>query len=131
MPTWRSHWSLLIALLAAAVPVAFGGIRAVTTGIDFRYLWMAAAAILGSMASVPGWRSGARSATVPLGRAFSAVALGSVCAAAMGVLQGARSVPSVALVAVSFGLCTGTSAVFVMFAREAQHRERRFTGNGQ
>ncbi len=71
MPNWRTRfWLLLAAIVAAAVPVAFGGIRAVTTGDDVRYLWMAAAAI----------------------------------------------------VALAFGVCTGTSAVFAMLAREARHQ---------
>ncbi len=108
--------------MAAAVPVAFGCIRAVTTGDDVRYLWMAGAAILGSMAVVPRRRSGASPTNVLLGRGLSAVACGAVCAAVTGVLQGARSVPGVAIVALAFGLCTGTSAVFAMLAREARHQ---------
>ncbi|WP_157898643.1 hypothetical protein [Luteitalea pratensis] len=117
----RRHWLLLAATMAAAVPVAFGCIRAVTTGDDVRYLWMAGAAILGSMVFVPRRRSAARTPNVLL-RGLSAVACGVVCAAAMAVLQGARSVPSVAIVALAFGLCTGTSAVFAMLAREARHQ---------
>ena len=120
MLNWRRRPRLLLAaVLAAAVPVAFGGIRAVTTGDDMRYLWMAGAAILGSLAVVP-WRGRvAPASTVPIGRGMTAIASGSVCAAAMAVFQGARSVPSVTIVAVSFGLCTGTSAVFAMLARDA------------
>ena len=123
MSNWRMRpWLLLAAAMAAAVPVAFGVIRAVTTGDDVRYLWMAAAAILGSMAFVP-WRSGAaRSSTLPIGRGMAAIVSGTVCAAVMAVIQGARSVPGVAIVAVSFGLCTGMSAMFAMLARASDAR---------
>ena len=123
MLDWRRrHVSLLAAVVCAAVPVAFGFIRAFTTGDDVRYLWVAGAAILGSMAIVPRTQGGLLSARVLLRRGLSAVACGTVCAAAMAVLQGARSVPSVAIVALAFGLCTGTSAVFAMLAREARHQ---------
>jgi hypothetical protein len=120
MINWRRRpWLLLAAALAAAVPVAFGGIRAGTTGDDVRYLWMAGAAILGSLAVVP-WRSRvAPASTVPIGRAMTAIASGTACAAAMAVFQGARSVPGVAIVALSFGLCTGASAMFAILARDA------------
>jgi hypothetical protein len=120
MSNWRRrHWLLLAAVLSAAVPVTFGCIRAVTTGDDVRYLWMAGAALLGSMAAVRG-RGGVSHANVVLRREAIAVAGGAVCAAAMAALQGARSVPSVTIVALAFGLCTGTSAVFAMLAREAR-----------
>ena len=118
----RQPWLLLAAALAAAVPVAFGVIRAVTTGDDVRYLWMAGAAILGSLAVVP-WRSSVtRASTVAIGRGMAAIACGTMCAAVLAVIQGARSVPSVAIVAVSFGMCTGTSAVLAMLARNTSSR---------
>jgi hypothetical protein len=123
MSNWRRrHWLLLAAVLSAAVPVTFGCIRAVTTGDDVRYLWMAGAALLGSMAAVARGRGGVSHANVALRRWAIAVAGGTVCAGAMAVLQGARSVPSVTIVALAFGMCTGTSAVFAMLAREA-HRQ--------
>ena len=122
MPNWRRRSWLLLATIAAAVPVAFGCIRAVTTGDDVRYLWMAGAAMLGSMAVVARRSGDAIPANVPLGRGVGAVACGTVCAAVAAVLQGARSVPGVAIVALAFGVCTGTSAVFAMLARQAHRR---------
>ena len=44
----RYRLSLLVAVLLAATPVIFGFVRAINTGDDFRYLWLAAAAIVGS-----------------------------------------------------------------------------------
>ena len=46
----RHHLLLLVAVLLAAVPVLFGFVRAINTGDDFRYLWLAASAIVGSLA---------------------------------------------------------------------------------
>lgn len=121
MSNWRRRpWLLLGAVTFAAVPVAFGGIRAIATGDDVRYLWMAAAAILGSLAIVPWTRAAPRASAPPIGRAIAAIACGTAGAAITGVLQGARSVPGVAIVALSFGLCTGLGAVFAMLARESR-----------
>jgi hypothetical protein len=114
-------WIVAAATIAAAVPVAFGCLRAISTGDDVRYLWMAGAAILGSMAVLP--HSGARApANGWIGRGLAAVASGAACAAVAAVVQGARSVPGVAIVAVAFGLCTGTSARLVMLARESRRQ---------
>ena len=46
----RLFYALSIA--AATVPIAFALIRAVRTGSDFRYFWVALASLLGSVATV-------------------------------------------------------------------------------
>jgi hypothetical protein len=111
---------LLAAVLFAAVPVIFGLIRAVSTGNDVRYLWLAGAAILGSMAAMWITRGPADPTHLPLRRAVGAVAAGAVSAAAAAVLLGAKAGPGVAIVAVAFGLCTGASALFATLARQPQ-----------
>ena len=70
----RTQLLLLASALLAAVPVAFSLIRAIGTGDDFRYLWMAAAAFLGAgVVTIPGHATPSRS-PVSLIRAVSAVA---------------------------------------------------------
>ena len=119
MPTSRRGRLLLIAsVLLAAVPVTFGLIRAVSTGDDVRYLWLAGAAIVGSMVAMRRGPGASGPAHVSLRRAVGAVAAGSACAAATSVLLGARAGPGVAIVAIAFGLCTGTSAVFATLAQQ-------------
>jgi hypothetical protein len=110
---------ILASVFLAAVPVTFGLIRAVSTGNDVRYLWVAGAAILGSMAVMPLWRGSADPARVSLRRALGAVAAGALCAAATAVLMGAAAGPGVAIVALAFGLCTGASAFFATLAQRA------------
>jgi hypothetical protein len=107
---------VLASAVSAAVPVAFGLIRAVSSGGDVRYLWLAGAAILGSMVVMPFGRG----APVSLGRALGGAASGAVCAAATAVLMGATAGPGVAIVALAFGLCTGTSAALANLARQPQ-----------
>jgi hypothetical protein len=119
MPSSRRGRLLLIAsVLLAAVPVIFGLIRAVSTGDDVRYLWLAGAAILGSFVAIRRRHGASGTAHVSLRRGFGAVAAGSACAAAASLLQGATAGPGVAIVAIAFGLCTGTSAVVATLARQ-------------
>ena len=113
----RHHLLLLVAVLLAAVPVLFGLVRAINTGDDFRYLWLAASAFVGSLAvMVPGYRPPGP-ARVSLGRAVGAIAAGAGGAAATAIFLGATAGPGVAIVAGAFGLCTGTSMVLGTVAR--------------
>jgi hypothetical protein len=119
----RDQLLLLVAVLLAAAPVIFGFVRAINTGDDFRYLWLAAAAILGSLVVMVPWHGAAGPARVSPGRAVAAVAAGAACAAAAAILQGATAGPGVAIVAVAFGLCTGTSVVLGDLARRRRSRD--------
>jgi hypothetical protein len=113
----RHHLLLLVAVLLAGVPVLFGFVRAINTGDDFRYLWLAASAIVGSLAvMIPGYRA-PRPARVSLARAAGAIGAGAGCAAATAIFLGATAGPGVAIVAGAFGLCTGISMVFGTVAR--------------
>jgi len=103
------------------VPVTFGVIRAVSTGADLRYLWLAGAAMGGSMAVMPPGRGASGRAGVSLLRALGAVAAGATCAGLVAMLLGAKAGPGIAIVAMAFGLCTGTSA---MLAAQAGTLER-------
>jgi hypothetical protein len=114
----RRRLLLLTSVFLAAVPVTFGLIRAVSTGDDVRYLWLAGAAILGSMVVMRLGRGSSVPAQGSLRLALGAVAAGALCAAATAVLMGATAGPGVAIVALAFGLCTGTSALFATLARQ-------------
>lgn len=119
MPTSRRRQLLrLSSVILAAVPVAFGLIRLLSTGDDARYLWLAAAALLGSMAVAAFGRGASGPSRVLPGRALGAITAGTACAAATAVLMGATAGPGVAIVAAGFGLCTGTSAALAILARE-------------
>ncbi len=119
MRSLRRRQLLLVAsVVLAAVPVTFGLIRAVSTGDDFRYLWLAGAAVLGSMGLMALARGRSGGVRVSVLRAVGAVAAGALCAAAIAVFMGARAGPGVAIVASAFGLCTGLSAVFATLARQ-------------
>ena len=104
-------------VLLLALPVAFGVIRAVSTGSDLRYLWLAGAAIVGSMTvAFAGGTSNA--GPVPIGRTVLSIVAGAVCAAGVAMLMGTKAGPGIAVVAGSFGLCTGAGAVLAARARQ-------------
>ncbi len=113
----RHHLLILVAVLLAAMPVIFGFVRAINTGDDFRYLWLAASAIVGSSAAMVPGHHGPGPTRVSLERAVGAIAAGAGCAAATAVFLGATAGPGVALVAGAFGLCTGTSMILGTLAR--------------
>ena len=101
------------------MPVGFGLIRAVNTGDDWRYLWMAAAAFFAAIAVTTLGRGTAGPAHVSLGRAFAAVAAGTGSVAATGVFLGATAVSGIAIVSFAFGMCNGVSAVLARLAWKA------------
>jgi hypothetical protein len=112
---------LFVAVLLALVPVLFGIVRAISTGNDFRYLWLAAAANLGSLAVMVSTYRAPRSTRFSLGRALGAITIGAACAAATAMFLGTTAGPGVAIVAGGFGLCTGLGAVL---GAVAQRRTR-------
>jgi hypothetical protein len=109
---------LVVSGLLAAMPVVFGLIRAVSTGDDVRYLWLAGASILGSwIVARPLGRGASADASRLVRCGIGAVAAGAACAAVTGIALGARPGPGIAIVAVAFGLCTGTGAMVASLAR--------------
>ena len=110
----------VLGVLVAAVPGVFGFVRAISTGDDVRYLWVAAAAILGSLAVMfPEYRAPV-STRVSAARVVGAIAGGAGCAAATAIVLGATAGLGVAIVAIGFGICTGTGMVLGTVAR--RHR---------
>ncbi|MHB1095752.1 MAG: hypothetical protein ACYC3F_06230 [Gemmatimonadaceae bacterium] len=105
------------AVVFAGIPVVFGLIRAISTGHDLRYLWLAGAALVGSAAVMVVRPDTAEPVRVSVGRTLGAVAAGVVGAVAASLLQGAKAGPGVAIVAVGFGLCTGASAALAFCSR--------------
>ncbi len=90
----------ILGLLIAAVPFGFGVVRFMTTGTDARYLAVACASALGSLAMQ---LSGAKLFAVQVLTGFGASALLSAAAAWM---TGARDPIAVLVVAAGFALCS-------------------------
>ena len=93
--------------LVAALPLAFGVIRAVTTGTDLRYLLVAIVSTLSAALMLTVARRVSRPSPGIVVRiafaVFAAAGAAGVCAFALG----AGSAPAVLVVALAFALCSG------------------------
>jgi hypothetical protein len=103
--------SRTIATGFAAVPFAYGMVRAMETGNDFRPLWMAVAGFIGALAAIVIGRNRSR-----LEHALMTLALSTLAAAAMGLMLGATAGPGMPVVAAAFGVCWG---IYVFLRRAA------------
>ena len=99
-----------------AVPFAFGMVRAIRTGHDVRYVYVALASLLGAAAV---WVAGNRFSKA-LSVAVSLSALSFLAATLSGitvaVLLGTRLGPGLLIVASSFGLCCAAGGLLYTLA---------------
>jgi hypothetical protein len=106
-----------LAILAALVPFAFAAIRAITTGSDLRYLWMALAAVLGVTVVVVLAKPRSRARNEVLARSAGALVLATLLAGSAGYLLGARASYSIWIVAIAFGLCEASAFALASLSR--------------
>ena len=88
--------------LMAAVPFLFASMRAVSTGADFRCVWVALASTLGAIVVLALNRMDASRT----GRRLLALIAATAAAAGAGLAQGAQSAPAVLFVALGFAVCS-------------------------
>ena len=113
----RDRLAYVLAILTAAVPFAFALIRAIQTGKDYRYFWVALASLLGATMTLAvgrGYRA-RPSAAAALAAAVFVVA--TVFAVLGALLIGTRFGPGLLVVGSSFGACFGVAGWFYTLAR--------------
>ena len=106
----------LFGLLLVAVPFVFGALRALSTGTDFRYVWIAVAT------TITGWialKAGLSTNKVALGRLMVAIVASTLVATAVGFAQGASSVPAVLVVGAGFAICSSVG-FYLLFRGRAR-----------
>jgi hypothetical protein len=105
---------MTLGLLLAAIPFGFAVLRAVGTGTDLRYLWVAMAAAVVAWAVL---RFRGR-VVRPTGSGVATALVASTAAASVaGLVQGAQSVPAVLFVALGFAICEAGGLTLVRRAR--------------
>ena len=110
------EWLLyFLSILFAAIPFVFGLIRAVSTGYDVRYLWMALASMLGAVITVRTARN--RKPLGTLGLSALVLVIATVLAGLAAFLLGARSVAAAGIVAFAFGFSWAASCAFYALSR--------------
>jgi hypothetical protein len=110
----QKRGSQALSILFGAVPFAFALVRAVRTGHDLRYLWVALAALLGATIAMA-MRKAHRTRTLQ-GLGLTAFVIGTLLATAMALFLGTQFGPGVVLVGSGCGGCLAASCVLYAFA---------------
>jgi hypothetical protein len=111
---WRIYG---LSILLAAVPFAFAVVRAIRTGDDFRYLWMALASLLSALVVMVVAKADRRGPTVAAARSAWVFIIVTFVAVLAAWLLGARVGPGSLLVGSAFGLCYAASCALNVLAR--------------
>jgi len=106
----------VMSIAAAALPFAFASIRAVQTGSDFRYFWLAFAGLFGAAVTV-GLGRGTNSGRSTLALAAAAFAVATLLSTLTAMLIGTRLGPGLLVVAGSFSWCFAAGALLHLLAR--------------
>jgi hypothetical protein len=105
------------AVAVAVVPFVFALIRAIASGRDFRYFWVALGALCGATLIV--LLPGASSITMTgaVARGVGMFVLASILATIVAALLGTTLGLGIAVVAVSFAGCTALGGILRLLAR--------------
>src|SRR5262245_32580662 len=100
-----------------SLPFLFGLLRAVTTGNDFRYLWVAAASLVGAGAFIAATRRRARRPRAAIALTAGSFIIALLCAVAAATLMGTRLGPGLLIVASSFAFCGAVGCMLFAVTR--------------
>lgn len=114
-----------IAMFVAAVPFAFAVIRAIRTGSDVRYVWVALASLAGAAAVQTAGRSYGRTPALAVAVAAAVFVAATVSAVSAALLMGTRLGPGILIVAASFGMCFAASCLLLALVRLPRAASRR------
>ena len=113
--TSRAQLLHLLAILFVALPFGFALVRAVTTGTDFRYLWLALATCGGVALVMTLAKARGRTLRIVFALSIVAVVAATLLGRATAQLLGVRAGPAVWIVAAAFALCeTAGFALYVL-----------------
>lgn len=106
----------VLVVVFAAIPFAFGALRALQTGSDFRYLVTALASFAAASAIFRFGSARGRAAASPVLLSLLALSAATLLAGAVSFGLGATSAAAVWLVAFCFSLCVTASGALGLFA---------------
>jgi hypothetical protein len=108
---------LLLSILFAAIPFAFGIVRALQTSSDLRYLWVAFGSFVGAVAVMAIGRARQRTPAVVLALSVIAFVAAVLFAGAVALAVGASSVLAMGIVAAGFGGCHAAGLALYTLSR--------------
>ena len=112
---------LVVGILLIAAPFVFGLLRAKQTGTDWRYLWVAISAFVGSSILIAIGRSRSKTSTVTVGIAAIALIVATLAAVVGAKFLANTQSAATWIVAFAFAFCTtvGTVIYFVSQPRNS------------
>lgn len=113
----RRRSLFVLAILIGILPFGFALFRAVSTGTDFRMLWMALAALLGATAVMALGKARSQPRNVVLILTAIAFAVGTLLAALTAILLGATAAFGIWAVAVVLAGCCAVSQWLATLSR--------------
>ena len=120
-PSPRNRWIDALSVLFAAAPFGFASIRAVRTGHDLRYLWVALASLAGAIVVITIVRGNAGRTSAGMALAAGCFFTSTLLAVLMALLLGTTLGPGIIVVASAFGFCYAVGSWF--YARSGRTRE--------
>ena len=108
---------LLLSILFAAIPFGFAIVRALQTGSDFRYVWVALGSFVGAAAVMAIGKARQRTPAVVLALAVVALIVAALLAGTVAFLLGGSSGVAVGMVAVGFGGCHAAGLALYLLSR--------------
>jgi hypothetical protein len=106
-----------LGLACAAVPFAFALIRAVQTGTDFRYFWVALGGLCGAAATMAVARRYDRTSKAAVVLPAAVFATATLLAVLAALLIGTTLGPGVLVVGAGFGFCFAAGCLLLQLAR--------------
>jgi hypothetical protein len=100
-----------LSIVFAALPIAFGLIRVITTGKDLRYLWLAFAALLGAVGFTALALPYIRRSSARVALSAGAFVISTLFAMSTALLLGTTFNAGMLIVASAFGLCCAASCL--------------------
>jgi peptidoglycan/LPS O-acetylase OafA/YrhL len=101
----------------ATAPFGFALIRAVRTGSDLRYLWVALASLLGALAVMAVGKAFSRRPPLAVALSAGAFVVATLLAVVAAALLGTTVGPGILVVASAFGLCSAAGCLLDALSR--------------
>jgi hypothetical protein len=106
-----------LSICVAAVPFAFALVRAVQTGYDLRYFWVALASLLGAMATTAVGRAHTKRPIAVVALAAGVFVIATLLAVLAALLIGTTLGLGIIVVGSAFGFCFAVGALLHVLAR--------------
>lgn len=113
----REQLIFLAAILFTAAPIAFGVIRALQTGSDLRYLWVAIAAYLGANVVMSAGKARSRTTSGVFTLAIAATVIGTIVAGLAAKFMTHTASSAAWLVALFFAFCFAAGSALYAISR--------------